>query len=133
MRNKKILDQTIDKSDFEKIVDKINQDNTKTDKIKYLLKLLKYQPLVKGVNYSGSSSFKVNPKNIEASSKAFKEGNIGALLKNSEIIELHRDDLPNIVFKGNSTVKTIEVAISSTQAEDENLLNNLYRKTLNQL
>lgn len=133
MRNKRILNQTIDKSDFEKIVDKVNQDNTKTDKIKYLLKLLKHQPLVKGVNYGGSSSFKVNPKNIEASSKAFKEGDIGALLKNSEIIELHRDDLPNIVFKGNSTVKTIEVAISSTQSEDESLLRDLYQKTLNQL
>lgn len=73
------------------------------------------------------------PKDPKAYLEAFEKGDFKKLNELPiDIIEAHHGSMSKICFSGTGTVKSLEVAISSTQAEDESLLRNLYKKTLNQ-
>ncbi|EKD87086.1 MAG: hypothetical protein ACD_37C00047G0002 [uncultured bacterium] len=47
-----------------------------------------------------------------------------------DVVEAYHGGMPKIYFKGGGTVKSLDVAVSSTQAEDEVLLHKMYQKTI---
>lgn len=68
------------------------------------------------------------PEDPKAFLRAFQTNDISKL--NSlpiNIIQAYHGDMPKILFNGSGTVKSLDVAISSTQAEDESLLHKLYQ------
>ncbi len=71
------------------------------------------------------------PVDPEAYKRAFESGNWEELNRLPvNIVEAYHGDLPKIHFSGNTTVKCLEVAVSSTLSEDEALLHKLYQSSI---
>jgi hypothetical protein len=88
---------------------------------------------INGMNFKAGFVSSFMPKDPAVYLEAFEKGNFEKLNELPiNIIEAYHGSISKIYFSGTGTVKSLEVAISSTQAEDENLLRNLYKKTLNQ-
>lgn len=86
---------------------------------------------VDGMNFKAGFVSSFMPKDPKAYLEAFKKGDFKKLNKLPvDILEAYHGAMPKIYFSGTGTVKSLEVAISSTQAEDEDLLHHLYQKTL---
>lgn len=88
---------------------------------------------VNGMNFKAGFVSSFTTKDKERYLKAFKNGDFQKLSELPiSIIEAYHGSMSKIYFSGTGTVKSLEVAISSTQTEDESLLHDLYQKTLNQ-
>lgn len=88
---------------------------------------------INGINFKPGFVSSFTPKDQKKYLEAFKKGDLKKISELPiDIIEAYHGSISKIYFSGTGTVKSLDVAISSTQAEDEILLHKLYRKTLNQ-
>ncbi|MDD2564089.1 MAG: hypothetical protein PHU27_07740 [Salinivirgaceae bacterium] len=118
-----------------KIKDKQRPKNEYDFKNKSILQIMWEQNAapVNGMNFKAGFVSSFMPKDPKKYLEAFEKGDFKKINELPiNIIEAYHGSMPKIYFSGTGTVKSLEVAISSTQTEDESLLNNLYRKTLSQ-